>query len=148
MINEENSGSPAKSHSSENEVGSDTEPVSAKKKRSSGSADVEDNGSVASATSLQNEEEIKEQQQYQILKQSLRALQERASNTILKKGDDKDKGEGEQYSGSGSDSKPYPSGLVSDDSDNQERNQHNESHIDSELAGNILYDGDPEQSYL
>ena len=61
MINEENSGSPAKSHSSENEVGSDTEPVSAKKKKSSGSADVEDNGSVASGTSLQNEEEIKEQ---------------------------------------------------------------------------------------
>ena len=57
MINEENSGgSPAKSHSSD--AGSDTKPVSAKKKVSDRS------GSVNSATSNQNEEEIKEQQQY------------------------------------------------------------------------------------
>ena len=51
---------------------------------------------------------------------------------------------------------PYPTDLVSDDSNNdivnhEEQNDDpiNESHIDSEVAGNILaFDEDPEQSYL
>ena len=73
-----------------------------------------------SSSTSHNEEEKKEKHQYKMLKQSLKRLQERASNTfneeqlgknysVSSKADEEEIIEGE----------PYPQGLISDDESNE-----------------------------
>ena len=136
----------------------------AKPRGARGGADKKSLGSMSDSS--QNDEERKEKEQYHMLKQSLKALQERASTTF--KGSNSQPAEAPKPYSVSSDNeagdedadaiekngKPYPTGLISDDSaDEAEKkiggaNTSSNSNGSNDLHPLVEQEREMEQSYI